>query len=83
MIKIESQSPKSALCNVCLNIALWFCRRRWKVWKVYDNDDDNYDDDGQQTYFDQKSSLEPLAQVNLNRTKDNAQLRFMKSRPTK
>ena len=30
--------------------------------KVYDNDDDNIDV-GQQTNFDQKSSLEPLAQV--------------------
>ena len=34
-----------------------------KMWKVYDNDDDNNDDDGQRTNFDQKSSLEPSAQV--------------------
>ena len=34
-----------------------------KMWKVYDNANDNEDDDnnnGQQTNFDQKSSLEPL-----------------------
>ena len=31
-----------------------------KMWKVYDNNDDN--DDGQRTNFDQKSSLEPSAQ---------------------
>ena len=33
-----------------------------KMCKVYENDNDN-DDDGQRTNFDQKSSLEPLAQV--------------------
>ena len=37
--------------------------------KVYEDDNDNYnnvnndDDDGQRTNFDQKSSLEPSAQV--------------------
>ena len=35
--------------------------KKIKMWKVYDN---NYDD-GQQTTFYQKSSLEPSAQVNL------------------
>ena len=38
-----------------------------KVGKVNDNDnvnnDDDNDDDGQRTNCDQKSSLEPLAQV--------------------
>ena len=34
------------------------------MWKVYDNeDDDDADDDGQRTNCDQKSSLEPSAQV--------------------
>ena len=33
------------------------------MWKVYD--DDNNDDEGQWTNFDQKSSLEPWAQVSL------------------
>ena len=37
------------------------------MWKVYDNDaykdDDNNNEDGQRTNFDQKSSLEPSAQV--------------------
>ena len=37
-----------------------------KMWKVYDNDDnyeDNNDDNGQQTIWDQKRSLEPSIQV--------------------
>ena len=44
--------------------------KKMKMWKVYDdndnnnNDNDNNDDnDGQRTNFDQKSSLEPSAQV--------------------
>ena len=38
--------------------------KKMKMWKVYDNNDDNDDnDDGQRTNFDQKSSLEPSAQV--------------------
>ena len=43
--------------------------KKMKMWKVYDNDDndndDNDDNDGQRTNFDQKSSLEPSAQVSL------------------
>ena len=35
---------------------------KMKMWKVYDNDD-NDDDDGQRTNGDQKSSLEPSAQM--------------------
>ena len=39
------------------------------MWKVYDNDDNDdnndNDDDGQRTNFDQKSSLEPSAQMSL------------------
>ena len=34
--------------------------KKMKMGKVYDNDDN---DDGQRTNFDQKSSLEPSAQV--------------------
>ena len=38
--------------------------KKMKMWKVYDDDDDDNDDnDGQGTNFDQKSSLEPSAQV--------------------
>ena len=44
--------------------------KKMKMWKVYDNDDNDNDndnndndDDGQRTNFDQKSSLEPSAQV--------------------
>ena len=41
-----------------------------KMKKLYDNNiDDNYDDDGQQKNFDQKSSLEPSAEVSLKRVK--------------
>ena len=39
--------------------------KKMKMWKVYDNDDNednNDDDDGQQTNFDQKSSLQSSAQ---------------------
>ena len=35
--------------------------KKLKMWKVYDNNDDN--DDGQRTNFYQKSSLESMAQV--------------------
>ena len=35
--------------------------KKMKMWKVYYNDDE----DGQQTNFDQKSSLETWAQVSL------------------
>ena len=40
-------------------------KKKMKMLKVYDNanDDDDNDNDGQRTNFDQKSSLEPLAQV--------------------
>ena len=45
--------------------------KKMKMWKVYDDNDnndndyndDNDDNDGQRTNFDQKSSLEPSAQV--------------------
>ena len=37
--------------------------KKMKMWKVNDNDNDDDDDDGQRTNFDQKSSLEPSAQV--------------------
>ena len=46
--------------------------KKMEMWKVYDNDDENNidddknnndDDDGQRTNFDQKSSIEPFAQV--------------------
>ena len=40
--------------------------KKMKMWKVYDdndNDNDDDDNDGQRTNFDQKSSLEPSAQV--------------------
>ena len=38
-------------------------KMKMKMWKVYDNANDNNDNDGQRTNFDQKSLLEPLAQV--------------------
>ena len=38
--------------------------KKMKMWKVYeDNDNDDNANDGQRTNFDQKSSLEPSAQV--------------------
>ena len=38
-------------------------KKKMKMLKVYDNANDDDDNDGQRTNFDQKSSLEPLAQV--------------------
>ena len=37
--------------------------KKMKMWKVYDNNNNYDDNDGQRTNLDQKSSLEPLAQV--------------------
>ena len=38
--------------------------KKMKIWKVYNNANNNDDDnDGQRTNFGQKSSLEPLAQM--------------------
>ena len=44
-----------------LEIGRVVLEKKMKMWKVYDKD--NNDNDGQRTYFDQKSSLEPKAQV--------------------
>ena len=41
--------------------------KKMKMWKVYDNDNNN-DDDGQRTSFDQKISLEPSALVSLKKS---------------
>ena len=63
--KLESSSPKDALCQVWFKLAQSFWRR-WKC-EVYDNvnnnDNDDNEKDWQRTNFDQKISLEPLAQV--------------------
>ena len=37
-------------------------KKKMNMWKVY-SEDNNNDDDGQWTNCDQKSSLEPMAQV--------------------
>ena len=49
-------------------------KKKMKMWKVYDNANDDNDDDNdwQRTNFDQKSSLEPLAQVSLKPRKIQA-----------
>ena len=36
--KLESPSPKGALCQVWLKLAKWFLRRRWKCKKFTNND---------------------------------------------
>ena len=38
-------------------------QKQMKKWNVYDNTDNDDDDDGQRTNFDQNSSLEPSPQV--------------------
>ena len=78
MNKLESPSPKNSLCQVWLKLAEWFLRRRFfnfvNVFSLFrnylplekagfDNANDDDDNDGQRTNFEQKSSLEPLAQV--------------------
>ena len=40
LIKIESPSPKDALCQVWLKLAHWFWRRRWKCEKFTDRQTD-------------------------------------------
>ena len=37
--------------------------KKMNMWKVYNNKEDDNDDDGQWTNFDQKNSFEPSAQV--------------------
>ena len=50
-------------------VEMMVLEKRMKVWNINDNandnvaNDDDNDDDGQRTNCDQKSSLEPLAQV--------------------
>ena len=46
-----------------IEIGLVVLKKNMKMWRVYDNDDINKDNHGQQTNFDQNSSLEPSAQV--------------------
>ena len=63
--KLESPSPMDVLSKL-VEIDPVVPEKKIKMWKVYDNDDDNDEDDndaGQRTNFDQKSSLEPSAQV--------------------
>ena len=65
-INLNSLHPKMFVPSL-VEIDPVVLEKKMKMWKVYDNNnndannDDN--DDGQQTNFDQKSSLEPLAQV--------------------
>ena len=64
--KLESPLPIDDLCEVWLvEIGPVVLEKKMKMLKVYDNDnnDNNDNDDGQRTNFDQKSSLEPSAQV--------------------
>ena len=50
-----------------VEIGLVVLEKKMKMWIVYDKDDDDNDDDdkddGQRKHFDQKTSLEPSAQV--------------------
>ena len=58
--KVESPSPKDALCLVGLKLVEWF----WRRWKVYVNNDNNDSDvDRQRVNFYQTSSIELLTQV--------------------
>ena len=46
--KLESPSPKDALCQVWLKLAQWFWRRRWLSEKITDWQTDGHTDDGRQ-----------------------------------
>ena len=72
--KLESPSPKDALCQVWLKLAQWFWRRSWKSEKFTDGRTDRQTDrrtdrrtdrqtDRRRTKGEQKSSLELSAQV--------------------
>ena len=65
--KLESPSPKDALCQVWLKLAQWFWRRRWKCEKFTTTTTTTMTTTTtttkQQTNFDQKSSFELTAQV--------------------
>ena len=39
--ELDFVSPKDSLCRVWLKLAQWLWRRRRKLKKVYDNNDDN------------------------------------------
>ena len=41
LTKLESPSPKDALCQVWLKLAQWFWKRRWKC-KKYNDDNKDY-----------------------------------------
>ena len=53
--KLESPSPKDALCQVWLKLAHWFLKRRWKWEKFTDR---RLRREGRRTTGDQKSSLQ-------------------------
>ena len=68
LYKLESPSPKDALnCAklIRLKLAQWFWRKKMKMWKVYDKEDNNYNfnNNEDRQILITKSSLEPLAQV--------------------
>ena len=57
--KLESPSPKDALCQVWLKLAKWFLRRRWKCLQTDGPIDERTD---RRTTDNQKRSLELSAQ---------------------
>ena len=64
--KLESPSPKDALCQVWLKFAQWFWRRWWKCEKFTDGWTVTWTGgwtDRRRTTGDQKNSLELSAQV--------------------
>ena len=64
--KLESPSPKDALCQIWLKLAQWFLRRSRKEEEFTDKRMDGQTDG--RTTVDQKSSLELSAQVSLKFT---------------
>ena len=59
--KLESPSPNDALYQVWLNLASGSGEEGENVKSFFDNN--NNDDNGHRTNFDQNSALEPSAQV--------------------
>ena len=68
--KREYPLHKADMYQVCLKLTQCFESRIQKIWTLKDDNEKAYNDDGQRTNFDLKSSHEPLTQVSLKEQLD-------------
>ena len=61
--KLEFFFTKECFVPSLVEIGPVVLEKKMKMWKVYDDDNKNNDNNGKQIKCDQKSSLEPLAKV--------------------